>query len=85
MPRDKALEQARDTNTAEARNPSILAYEARRCHVCDAPHPSFGFGPPLTRKGHDVWACSLHRAEVKRLLRVGTGFAEAADAVRVRG
>jgi len=69
VPGDKALEQGRDTGAAEARNPSILTYEARRCHVCDAPHPGFGFGPPLTRKGHDVWACGPHRAEVQRLLR----------------
>lgn len=69
MPGDKALEQGRDTGAAEARNPSVLAYEARRCHVCDAPHPGFGFGPPLTRKGHDIWACGLHRADVGRLLR----------------
>ena len=71
MPGDKALEQGRDTGAAEARNPSVLTYEARRCHVCDAPQPAFGFGPPLTRKGHDIWAFGLHRADVERLLRGG--------------
>jgi hypothetical protein len=50
------------------RNPSLDEYEARRCHVCGARYPSFGFGPPLTRMGVVIWACSAHRDEVNRRL-----------------
>lgn len=31
---------------------------AKRCWVCGAPHPCFGFGPPLLPAGETVWACS---------------------------
>jgi hypothetical protein len=41
---------------------------ARRCHVCGAPFPAFGFGPPLTREGEYFWACGEHRATVERML-----------------
>lgn len=47
---------------------AVLEYEARRCHVCRARHPSFGFGPPLTRAGHVLWACGAHRAAVDSVL-----------------
>lgn len=30
--------------------------------------PSFGFGPPMTRKDQAVWACLAHRAELERAL-----------------
>ena len=43
-------------------------YESRRCHICRCRHPSFGFGPPLTKPGHTIWACLAHLAEVNRLL-----------------
>ena len=52
----------------DARSPMLREYEARRCHVCQARHPSFGFGPPLTRKGHTLWACGAHRDEVNGML-----------------
>ena len=50
-------------------NPTVLACEARRCHVCSRGRPAFGFGPPLTKSGQELWACGLHRAEVERMLR----------------
>lgn len=42
-------------------------YDSRRCHICRCRHPSFGFGPPLTKPGHTLWACLAHRAEVNLL------------------
>jgi len=47
---------------------AMLEYDARRCHVCHARYPSFGFGPPLTRPGRVLWACSAHRAAVDSML-----------------
>ena len=44
-------------------------YEARRCCVCDCRHPSFGFGPPMTRE--PVWSCGAHHAEVEARLLAG--------------
>ena len=46
----------------------VLEYEARRCHICRCPQPAFGFGPPLTRPGQELWACGLHRATVEAML-----------------
>ncbi len=54
---------------ASEKSSAMLAYEARRCHVCGVRHPAFGFGPPLTRRGQELWACVAHRDEVHRLLR----------------
>jgi hypothetical protein len=49
---------------------TLLAdYAARRCCVCDCLHPSFGFGPPMSRT--TVWACGAHQAEVEARLRAG--------------
>jgi len=47
---------------------AMREYEARRCHVCHARYPSFGFGPPLTRPGRVLWACGAHRAAVDSML-----------------
>jgi len=47
---------------------SVQDFEARRCHVCGCRFPSFGFGPPMTRKDQAVWACLAHRAELERAL-----------------
>jgi hypothetical protein len=41
-------------------------YEARRCCICQCKHPSFGFGPPMTRE--PAWACGAHHAEVEARL-----------------
>ena len=32
-------------------HPIVRDYDARRCHVCQCRHPSFGFGPPMTPLG----------------------------------
>jgi len=44
-------------------------YGARRCCICQCPHPSFGFGPPMTRE--TLWACGAHQSEVEARLRAG--------------
>ena len=56
-------ERADDTKPGMIRD-----YEARRCHVCQATHPSFGFGPPMTMAGAVLWACAPHRGDVERML-----------------
>ena len=71
MQGDKALEQGRDTGAAEARNPSVLAYEAPAMPRLRRTATRVRVWPPLTRKGHDIWACGPHRADVERLLRGG--------------
>jgi len=43
-------------------------YEARRCHCCGALYPAFGFGPPLTRPGDELWVCGRHRGEIEQML-----------------
>jgi hypothetical protein len=43
--------------------------DARRCCICQCEHPSFGFGPPLSRE--PIWACGKHQAEVAAKLRAG--------------
>jgi hypothetical protein len=43
-------------------------YEARRCDVCGARYPCFGFGPPLTHPGGEMWACAVHRTELAQRL-----------------
>jgi hypothetical protein len=52
------------TNSAPTANPVLDEYEARRCAVCGANYPPFGFGSPLTRPGVVLWACGAHRAEL---------------------
>jgi len=53
--------------TAERRRvPGTIAeYEQRRCVVCGGRYPPFGFGPPLTRPGAEIWACGQHRSVVE--------------------
>ncbi len=43
-------------------------YNARRCAVCGAKFPPFGFGTPL-KPGDMIWACSADRAQVEQQLR----------------
>ncbi len=47
---------------------SVQEHDARRCHICGAKFPPFGFGPPLTRPGIILWTCSAHRVEIERRL-----------------
>ena len=56
------------TNAALTANPVLDEYEARRCAICGAKYPAFGFGSPPTRLGVVLWACSAHRAEVDHRL-----------------
>jgi hypothetical protein len=43
--------------------------ETHRCHICGAANAVFGFGPPLTPRGRDLWACDLaHRDQLDRML-----------------
>ena len=49
------------------KSPALLAYEARRCAICNARYPAFGFVPPAIARG-EVWACSAHRHEIERRL-----------------
>jgi hypothetical protein len=56
------------TNTAPTANPVLDEYEARRCALCGARYPSFGFGSPITRPGVVLWACGAHRAELDHRL-----------------
>ena len=57
-----------DVSREKAANPMLVEYEARRCRVCQCRYPSFGFGPPLTKQGHILWACFSHQSEVHRML-----------------
>jgi len=53
---------------------TIADYERRRCAICGACYPAFGFGPPLTRPGAELWACGPDRHElVARLARPTPG------------
>jgi hypothetical protein len=59
-------------NSSEARYVnvagSVQEHDARRCHICGAKFPPFGFGPPLTRTGITFWACGAHRLDIERQL-----------------
>ena len=44
----------------------MAEYEARRCAMCGAKYPGFGFGPPMTRPGVVIWACFTHWRDVER-------------------
>jgi hypothetical protein len=36
------------------KNPMLLEYEARRCHLCQSKYPAFGFNQPLTKKRQTI-------------------------------
>jgi hypothetical protein len=44
---------------------SLAEYESRRCAVCGAKYPCFGFGPPMNRPGVTLWTCPAHRQELE--------------------
>jgi hypothetical protein len=48
-----------------AKSPVAVEFESRRCAICGAKYPPFGFGPPLTRKDVMVWACGAHHPELR--------------------
>ena len=66
-PGDAAWEDP-DGGQEVPKNPMLLEYEARRCHLCQSKYPAFGFNHPLTKKRQTIWACSEHRAAVNRML-----------------
>jgi hypothetical protein len=47
---------------------TVAEYERRRCAICGARYPGFGFGPPMTRRGTILWACGPHRHELEARL-----------------
>ena len=49
-------------------NAAARAFDARRCQACGGKRAHFGFGPPLTPKGQEQWACFAHRLEVEQAL-----------------
>lgn len=61
---------------------AILEYERRRCAICGARYPSFGFGPPLTRSGVFLWACATHRLDLEERLKNGGSQARPGQADR---
>lgn len=65
-----ALTGRTDHSTMRNASPasSMADHETRRCAVCGAHHPVFGFGPPLSQKGTTIWACGAHRHEVDHQL-----------------
>jgi hypothetical protein len=68
-----------ETNATPRANPVVGEYEARRCAICGAKYPSFGFGSPLTRSGVVLWACSVHRMELDH--RLSARHLHAADPI----
>jgi hypothetical protein len=57
---------------------TIAEYELRRCVVCDGRYPPFGFGPPLTRPGAEIWACGQHRSLIEARFAKPEAYAEPA-------
>ena len=49
-------------------SPAARAVDARCCQACGGKRAHFGFGPPLTPKRQEQWACFAHRAEVEQAL-----------------
>ena len=70
-------EEGFKTNTALTAIPVLDEYEARRCAICGAKYPAFGFGSPLTRPGVVLWACSAHRVELDHRLSGRSTHADA--------
>jgi len=66
-PAGRSNSERRDTSVPG----SVQEHDARRCCICGAKFPPFGFGPPLTRLGITRWACSAHRIELDRHLTGG--------------
>jgi hypothetical protein len=64
------------TGTDDTAPPARIASapdDTHRCHICGAANAVFGFGPPLTPKGRDLWACDIaHRDQIDRMLKLTT-------------
>ena len=62
-----------DDRAEQPRNEAVQAYEARRCHICQGPFAPYGFGPPMTRPGVELWACPDHKDELRQALTTEPG------------
>ena len=69
---DDAEHEATSAANSNRQHPLPQESDTRRCFLCGARDPAFGFGPPLTRNGGEFWACRAHRAEVDQMLRRAT-------------
>jgi hypothetical protein len=69
-----------DGAIAGSASDTVREHDSRRCLICGSRFPLFGFGPPLTRR--EVWACSLHRAEVDRQVHPSHSVSAAAETSR---
>jgi hypothetical protein len=47
---------------------STISAGSQICHHCGAENAPFGFGPPLSPRGRELWACVHHRDQVAALL-----------------
>jgi len=66
-----------DTAPAPRSASTADPHDTHRCHICGAPNAVFGFGPPLTPKGRDLWACDIaHRDQIDRMLTLTTAVAD---------
>jgi hypothetical protein len=65
------------TDAVLTAHPVLDDYEARRCAICGAKYPAFGFGSPLTRPGVMLWACGAHRTELDNRLSARHPHADA--------
>ena len=52
----------------QPRNEADESYKARRCYSCQGPFAPYGFGPPMTRPGGELWACPNHKDELRQAL-----------------
>jgi len=68
-PPDEPWAETNETPQSE----TVRAYEARRCLVCGCRYPPFGFAPPMTRPGTELWACKDHKDEFRRSLEAERG------------
>ena len=57
----------------QPRSTAVQVYGARRCHICQGPFSPYGFGPPMTRPGAELWTCPAHRDELRQALTLGPG------------
>ena len=53
-------------------NKAVAEFDSRRCHLCRAPFPPFGFGPPLSGSRMTVWACRAHQDTLSDMLTTNT-------------
>ena len=62
-----------DNRTEQPRSATLQVYGARRWHICQEPFAPYGFGPPMTRPGAELWTCQSHRDELRQALILEPG------------